>query len=87
MRASINISLPDSLRDWVERQVEEKGYGTASEYVGDVLRREQEAAARMRVDARLTEAINSGDSMPMTRQDWQRIRREGLKRARRQQKK
>ena len=79
----MNISLPAPLKDWVERQMDARGYSTASEYVRDLLRREQERAARARVDDHLTDAINSGESTPMTRRDWDRIRREGLKRARR----
>ncbi len=57
MRASIHISLPDSLKDFVQQQVREKGYGTASEYVRDVLRQEQEQRVRVAVDAQLTSAL------------------------------
>jgi antitoxin ParD1/3/4 len=82
MRTSMHISLPGPLKEWVEQQVEKRGYSTASEYVRDVLRREQEQAARARVDTLLTEAINSGESTPLTSEDWSHIRGEGLKRAR-----
>jgi antitoxin ParD1/3/4 len=82
MRATMNISLPASLKTWIERQVTGKGYSTASEYVRDLLRREQEQEARARIEAKLTEAINNGASTPMLAQDWDRIRAAGLKRAR-----
>jgi antitoxin ParD1/3/4 len=78
----MNISLPASLKDWVEQQVDARGFSTASEYLRDILRREQERAMRARVDSQLTDAINSGESTPMTDRDWKRIRREGLKQAR-----
>lgn len=81
MRTTMNISLPASLKRWIEKQVSARGYGTASEYVRDVLRREQDSQAR--IDTHLIEAIKSGDSTPMTRKDWRRIRSEGLKLARR----
>ena len=87
MRSSMNVSLPAPLKEWVQRQVEERGYSTASEYVRDVLRRQREDAARAVIDAKLTEAINSGESTPMTRRDWERIRNEGLKLARSRRKK
>ncbi|MEX2091446.1 MAG: type II toxin-antitoxin system ParD family antitoxin [Pirellulales bacterium] len=77
----MNISLPAPLKSWIEQQVEERGYSTASEFVRDVLRREQEQAARAAVDARLLQAIDSGESTPMTATDWKRIRTEGLERA------
>jgi antitoxin ParD1/3/4 len=83
----MNVSLPAPLKEWVQRQVEERGFSTASEYVRDVLRRQREDAARAAVDVRLTDAINSGESTPMTRRDWDRIRAEGLKRARGRRKK
>lgn len=40
--STMNISLPDSLKVFVEQQVAEKGYGTASEYVRGLIRREQD---------------------------------------------
>jgi antitoxin ParD1/3/4 len=82
MRTSMNISLPAPLKNWIEKQVEERGYSTASEFVRDVLRREQEQALRAAIDSRLIEALESGESTPMTAKDWKRIRSEGAKRAR-----
>ena len=38
----MNISLPDDMKSFVDRQVTERGYGTSSEYVRDLIRREQE---------------------------------------------
>ena len=40
--ATMNISLPDTLRDFVEAQVSEGSYGTTSEYLRDLIRREQQ---------------------------------------------
>ena len=86
MRTTMNISLPAPLKGWIEQQVEERGYSTASEFVRDVLRREQEQSLRAAVDAKLVLAIESGESTPMTAKDWQRIRNEGRKQARRRRK-
>ena len=82
MRTSMNISLPAPLKTWIEQQVEKRGYSTASEFVRDVLRREQEQAVRAAIDSKLVQAIQSGESTPMTAKDWKRIRTEGLKLAR-----
>jgi antitoxin ParD1/3/4 len=81
MRTSMNISLPAPLKAWIEQQVANGGYSTASEYVREVLRRQQAEHARTQIDARLTEAIDSGPSTPLTRQDWKNIRDKGIKRA------
>jgi antitoxin ParD1/3/4 len=87
MRTTMNISLPAPLKNWVEQQVEKRGYSTASEFVRDVLRREQEQVVRAAIDQRLTEAIKSGKSTAMTAEDWKRVRAEGSKRARARRKK
>jgi antitoxin ParD1/3/4 len=40
--STMNISLPDSLKSFVDEQVSERGYGTSSEYVRELIRRDQE---------------------------------------------
>ncbi|WP_027165921.1 type II toxin-antitoxin system ParD family antitoxin [Mesorhizobium sp. WSM3224] len=39
---TINISLPDGLKHFVDRQVTERGYGTSSEYVRELIRHDQD---------------------------------------------
>jgi len=41
---TMNISLPDPLKSFVDEQVKERGYGTSSEYVRDLIRKDQERA-------------------------------------------
>ena len=36
----MNISLPDSLKDFVDEQVTQRGYGTSSEYVRELIRKD-----------------------------------------------
>ncbi|MEX2524143.1 MAG: type II toxin-antitoxin system ParD family antitoxin [Gammaproteobacteria bacterium] len=40
--ATMNVSLPDPMREWVEAQVESGLYSNASDYVRDLIRRDQE---------------------------------------------
>jgi antitoxin ParD1/3/4 len=40
---TMNISLPDSLNAFVDEQVEKRGYGTSSEYLLELIRKEQDA--------------------------------------------
>jgi antitoxin ParD1/3/4 len=40
--STMNVSLPDSLRSFVDQQVAERGYSTSSEYVRELIRREQD---------------------------------------------
>jgi len=39
---TINISLPDALKSFVDEQVSQRGYGTSSEYVRDLIRKDQD---------------------------------------------
>ena len=40
--STMNISLPDMLKTFVDEQVSQRGYGTSSEYVRALIRKEQE---------------------------------------------
>lgn len=40
--ATMNVSLPDPMKDWVEKQVKTGHYSNASDYVRDLIRRAQE---------------------------------------------
>lgn len=49
--ASMNISVPDSLREWVQSRIESGEYASVSDYVRDLIRRDQNARPRqLRID-------------------------------------
>lgn len=54
--ATMNISLPDKLRDFVTERVEGGTYANASDYVRDLIRRDIEAIERLRAE------IDAGDA-------------------------
>ena len=39
----MNISLPDALRSFVDKQVASRGYGTSSEYARELIRKDQDS--------------------------------------------
>ena len=39
--STMNISLPDTLKSFVDEQVNQRGYGTSSEYVRELIRKDQ----------------------------------------------
>lgn len=41
--STMNISLPDTLKSFVDQQVSNRGYGTSSEYVRELIRKDQDA--------------------------------------------
>jgi antitoxin ParD1/3/4 len=40
--STMNISLPETLKSFVDEQVNARGYGTSSEYVRELIRRDQD---------------------------------------------
>lgn len=77
--ATMNISLPDALREYVETEVREGGYSTASEYFRQLLREDQKRRAQERLEALLLEGLES-PSATMTSDDWADLRRRVIER-------
>ncbi len=71
---SMNIALPESMKEFVLTQVAKGGYSTASEYVRQLIRDDQKRKAGDRLDALLLEGLKGGGTGPMTKQDWHDIR-------------
>lgn len=61
--ATMNVSLPDPMKEWVEAQTQTGRYSNISDYVRDLIRRDQERADRLAELQRLiTEGLDSGVS-------------------------
>jgi len=59
----MNVSLPEPMKDWVEAQAQTGRYSNASDYVRDLIRRDQERASKLAELQRLiTEGLESGVS-------------------------
>lgn len=61
--AQVNISLPPALKEWLDRMVEEGRYASASDYVRELIRREQDNADKL---ARLRAAIDQAWDAPVS---------------------
>jgi antitoxin ParD1/3/4 len=77
---SMNISLPDEMRAFIEAEMGQEGFATASEYVRALIREAQKRRAKQELEAKLREALLSGPATPMTREDWDSIESEVLAR-------
>ena len=61
--ATMNVSLPDPMKHWVEHQAKTGRFSNASDYVRDLIRRDQERAdKRQELQRMITEGIESGVS-------------------------
>jgi antitoxin ParD1/3/4 len=57
--STMNISLPESLKSFVDEQVSQRGYGTSSEYVRELIRKDQDRQ-------RLRSFLLAGVESPLT---------------------
>jgi antitoxin ParD1/3/4 len=76
---TMNISLPDQLKDFVDERVGSGRYSSVSEYVRDLIRDDEKRKAQEKLEALLMEGIQSGKPTGMTRQDWEDVRRQAVK--------
>ena len=67
---TMNISLPEEMKAFVEAQMSQEGYASASEFLRALIREEQRRRAKRDLEAKFREALESGPSEPMTRSDW-----------------
>lgn len=76
---TVTISLPESLKTFINEQMTTKGYGNVSEYFRSLLREAQEREEEVRLEALLVEGlVKGGDDIPLTRAFWRDLRTEAL---------
>jgi len=76
---SMNISLPEPLKQFVDGQVSAGRYSSASEYVRELIRADEKRKAEEQLEAMLLEGLNSPES-ELTKADRKAIRSEALAR-------
>ncbi len=69
----MNISLTDDLKAFVEARIQARGYSSASEYMRDLVRRDEERASEERFKALLEDGMQSGSAG-----DWDDLRKDFL---------
>jgi antitoxin ParD1/3/4 len=61
--ATMNISVPGPMKDWVQAQIDEGKYASSSDYVRDLIRKDQEEKDKLAaLQAAITLGIESGDA-------------------------
>ncbi|MDA8094663.1 MAG: type II toxin-antitoxin system ParD family antitoxin [Betaproteobacteria bacterium] len=76
---TMNISLPDPLKRFVDGQIAQGRYSSVSEYVRELIRADERRKAEEDLEAKLLEGLNSPET-ELTPADWARIRKEALTR-------
>jgi antitoxin ParD1/3/4 len=76
--AMLNISLPNQITEFIQQQAISDGFSTPSEYVVQLILREQERLGQQaRVESLLIEGLDSGTSIAVT-DDWWNTKRAAL---------
>lgn len=74
--ATMNISLTDPLKQFVDEEVSQGGYSSTSDYVRDLIRQRQRQKAEELLRRLIAEGLASGPSAPVTPATFERMRRD-----------
>jgi antitoxin ParD1/3/4 len=69
--STMNISLPETLKTFVDEQISQRGYGTSSEYVRELIRKDQD---RQQLRSLLLAGATSGPAAPADSQYFEALR-------------
>jgi antitoxin ParD1/3/4 len=82
---SMNISLPEPLKEFVDHQIAEGRYSSVSEYIRELIRSDEKRKAEDRLTAFLLEGLESEES-ELLASDFQDIREEAIAQFKRRKK-
>ena len=68
--ATMNISLPENLKGFIDSQVKQGGYSTSSEYIRELVREDQRRKLEQRLNSLLLEGLESGEPIPVDEAYW-----------------
>ena len=74
---TMNISLPDTMKTFIDERLAGDGYGTASEYVRELIRADQKQREEQKLEKLLLARLQSGTEMQFDIED---VRAELVKR-------
>jgi antitoxin ParD1/3/4 len=73
---TVTISMPESLRKFVDGQIKRKGFGNVSEYFRALVREQQAKEADVQLEALLLEGLESGEDMTVKPEFWKELKAE-----------
>jgi antitoxin ParD1/3/4 len=82
---TMNISLPDPMKQYVEDQVTAGDYSSASEYMRELVRADQKRNAKDQLEQTILQSLREGDPQEATPEFWAKLRTELGKRSKARQ--
>lgn len=74
----MSFALPESLRLYIDARVRSGEYGNTSEYLRDLIRRDQQDQAARRLRELITDGLESGPGMPLATRRIAELREQAL---------
>ncbi|MDN3721986.1 type II toxin-antitoxin system ParD family antitoxin [Roseibium salinum] len=75
--ATMNVSLPDPMKDWVETRLKDGKFSNTSDYVRHLIRRDQERIeATADIQQTIDEGLSSGEPRPFDFKEFKARMRE-----------
>lgn len=74
--ATMNISLPDDLKAFVDEQVATHAYGSTSEYLRELIRQNRRAQAAETLRQLIAEGMASGSAGEVTAETFEQMRKD-----------
>ncbi len=75
---TMSFSLPESMRAYIDERVRTGCYGNTSEYLRDLIRRDQEEQAKSQLRQLIADGLASGAGTPLTRDRITYLRNQSL---------
>jgi antitoxin ParD1/3/4 len=75
---TMSFALPEAMRSYVDQRVRSGQYGNTSEYLRELIRRDQEEQAKKRLRELIEEGLNSGTGRALTPQRAARLKKRAL---------
>jgi antitoxin ParD1/3/4 len=79
---TIHISMPESLKEYMDERVSEEHYSTISDYVRALVREDQKRRAEELLEKLLLEGLESGRGATLGSDEWEQFKKRVLARAR-----
>ena len=72
---TMNIALPDQLKEFIRDRVAQGGYTSVSEYMRELIRTDQKRRATETLEAEILKGLGSGPPTPITPDDFKALKR------------
>ena len=75
---TMSFALPEAMRSYVDQRVRSGQYGNTSEYLRELIRRDQEEQAKKRLGELIEEGLNSGPGQALTPKRAAQLKKQAL---------